>query len=103
MLTLAKYQTSHITLVGDAIKKLQADPAFIKFKNSGNNSEVVEFGGVRGSFAHIPLGPLDDENIKTMQAASNELTWMVRHATVEKTNGGYLLTDKFDLVPGGRS
>ena len=42
-----------------------------------SGTQIVQFGGKRGSF----LSPADLS--KNMDVATNELTWMLRHATVK--------------------
>src|SRR5688572_10333180 len=115
MLLLSRYQREDITLVGDALRKLQSDPAFLEYEQlikqqGGSGLSQVTFGGKRGSFRKLGLlvipivGLLDKDNIKTIRVASNELTWMVRNCYIQASpapGGGinYELEDVFNLTP----
>ena len=112
ILSLLQYSQGNI--IGQALEKIKKDPAMIKFEqevinkaksdpNYTGEKQPLEFGGKRGS-----LNPLDKSSIDTWKVAGNELTWLVRHASVEATvtrnadgvmNISYQLTDQFDLRP----
>ena len=95
---LSKYQRLNVTLGGNAIKMINSDPGFNQFQKvaaeklaNGQTlyTAVVTFGGLEGR----------------LKSAPNELTWMLRHATVtatrKKENGNttthYHIYDTFDV------
>jgi RHS repeat-associated protein len=127
MLELAFTGYDAIILTGDALEKIKSDPAFIKFRAEllkfvYSNKDLwkkpldlefadrVAFGGSRdpGSMFLQLLEPSDKKYAETWAAAKNELTWMLRTATIDAviqvdTKGNatisYNLIDQFDLKP----
>lgn len=121
---------SEISIDQDGINLITADPAWQDFKSNQVNGLVndvqndprfgneaftitldsanLEFGGQRGSF-----NPFDPSSADTWEVASNELTWLLRHADIETVaqvdaHGtitiNYKVDDTLDLRPGeGRS
>lgn len=112
--------TDYVTITGGALDKIKNDPDMIRYQNQliekykkryldnpepiteTQEPELITFGG----FTAEPLNPWNDD---TKKVASNELTWITRHAYVTATvdvqkngvmNISYLLTDKLDLMPG---
>lgn len=128
----SQLQFSHLNIMGDALEKIKSDPGMTKFgleiynqlkgnKKFGNlpfydkGYKVVEFGGDRAPGAMIDQlkGFWKDKYKKTRDVATNELTWLVRHATVRwfaevdaqgNISCDFHLNDTFDLRGnGGRS
>ncbi len=112
-------KNEHVKLTGNLLEQIKQDPDLIRYQNKlvdeakikystepisfnlPTNPELITFGGFTGS----PLNPLNQE---TKEVASNELTWVIRHAqvytNVEIQEDGimtinYLLIDKLDLYP----
>ncbi len=132
MLILAFLGYDTINLVGEALEKILSDPAFLEFRGKilkkifgspeyGETDFVftfkggVKFGGPRDPSSMLMqfLDPGNPEYSETQAVGSNELTWMLREATVSaevrvtkegKITISYSLTDVFDLKPQkGRS
>jgi RHS repeat-associated protein len=109
----------HVRLTGNLLEKIKQDPDMIRYQNQlievakmrysteqeaftvTPDAEGVTFGG----FTDHPLNPLDPA---TKEVASNELTWVTRHATIYALvevqqdgvmNVNYLLQDRLDLYP----
>jgi RHS repeat-associated protein len=123
----SQLQSSNVSLVGGLLDKIRKDPAMVDFQNKIikalkadprfgkigfkiSNQQVVEFGGRRWGSENENWGALDESNPalhgETWQVAGNELTWALRHATVEytamvKPDGTsvilYSLSDRLDL------
>jgi RHS repeat-associated protein len=127
---LSQLQFDEVMIAGSALEKIKTDPAMINRENAlvelaksdpnfGNNEfsfvskAVVEFGGKRApedmwTQAKDPLNP---DYADTWNVALNELTWLIRHASVESTvsvdkNGSItinnVLSDVFDLRPSSK-
>jgi|GEM_PF-2459217 len=126
----AFFGESEIVIDQDGIAEITADPAWQEFQRDKVTDLVedvradhrygkdafeieldstgVEFGGDRGS-----LNPLDPTSAATWDVASEETTWLLRHADVQTVavvdaDGtitiNYKVQDTFDLRPGeGRS
>ena len=114
-------------LQGDVIKMIQADPEMIKHEQeliqeimndplfgkeafTGSNGGGVEFGGQRaeGEMGEQLFDLFNPENRQTWEVASNELTWLLRHASVSTTytvsetgqiQMNHTLNDTLDLRP----
>ncbi len=132
----SQLQSSQVNLTGGLLAKLKTDPDMIKHQNDlikilktdprfknvtfvtkGSIKGGVEFGGKRWSSANENWGALDGTNPalhgETWAVGGNELTWAVRHASVDytttvKTDGtmviSYHLSDRLDLsAQSGRS
>jgi RHS repeat-associated protein len=130
----SQLQSSQVNLTGGLLDKIKADPAMvafqkkiisiiksdprfgkISFKIKGGGG--VEFGGKRWGSANEDWGALNSNNPafhgETWAVAGNDLTWSLRHASVEytatvKTDGtavvSYHLSDGLDLsAQPGRS
>jgi hypothetical protein len=108
MLGLALAGADTIVLTGDALVKIQDDPAFRKFQGSilmyiyGNpnfrkesfvfprvaqdedGKPGIKFGGARDPSSMLMqlISPNSKEYSETWAAANNELTWMLRHANL---------------------
>lgn len=127
MMSLALSKVDVIYLIGDALDKIKADPNFQDFRSNliqgimnrhefmnetfvWAHTEHVVFGGERDP-APMLLQLLDSHNPEyeeTWRVAKNELTWMLREATVSAsvnvTSEGkvtimYEVYDIFDLMP----
>jgi hypothetical protein len=94
---LSQLQYSQGNITGQALEKIKQDPAMQKFEQS-----VIEKAKADPNYTGEKRG------VDTWKVASNELTWLVRHATVEASvtrtaegamNISYQLTDQFDLRP----
>ncbi len=121
----SQLQFGHLNIVGEALDKIKSDPAiasygldiykqlkanpkFGKLPFYDKGYKVVEFGGERapGSMIEQLKGFWKAKYKKTRDVATNELTWLVRHATVRwfaevDANGNiscdFHLNDTFDL------
>jgi len=92
-------------LIDNEIPDLQSDPRFGREAFSVPlDTTNLQFGGDRGS-----LDPRDPSSIETWRVASNEITWLLRHADVTAVahvdaNGvttiEYTVDDVLDLRPG---
>jgi len=114
LLDKVKNDAAMVAFQNKIIKALKADPRFKKLGFKLSNKQVVEFGGKRWSSENESWGSLDGSNPalhgETWQVAGNELTWALRHATVEytaivKSDGtaviSYHLSDGLDLSSQG--
>jgi RHS repeat-associated protein len=124
MLLLSRYQRQNITLVGAAIDLIKNDNAFKNFENRAKAALLagaqeyesalggVMLGGERNSFGNLVnfvTSPIIGivTNYKTIKVATSDLTWMLRHVTINASssyNNGiltinYHLYDQFDLSP----
>lgn len=122
----------NITLDADALAGVQADPAMQTYENNVvsdiqadprygheaftyETSGGVELGGQRapGSMSDQFRDPLNPAYRDTWNVAGNEMTWLLRHASVDTVANvaadgsitlNYTLSDVLDLRPGeGRS
>jgi hypothetical protein len=127
---LSQLQFDEVMIVDLALEKIKTDPVMIDRENAlvelaksdpnfGNNEfsfvskAVVEFGGKRApeDMWMQAKDPFNPDYADTWNVALNELTWLVRHASVESTvsvdkNGSIIinnvLSDVFDLRPSSQ-
>ena len=111
--------TDIVYLTGDAAQAIRTDPELESFRAElenrfssheefGNGAlfdsgqEVLGFGGTRGDFLNM------DDFDQNSEVASNELTWMLRNATVKwwaesdkdgNFNVSFHINDRLDLTP----
>ena len=125
---LSLLQSDKIVLEGEALNKIKNDPAMVAFDNEliglakqdpnyGKrafsfiaDTKVIEFGGKRApeDMVEQAKDPLNPRYRDTWKVGANELTWLVRHASVRSSvyvsrTGIITIThnlhDQFDLRP----
>ena len=125
---LSLLQSDKIVLEGEALNKIKNDPAMVAFDNELiglakqdpnyrkrafsfiADTKVIEFGGKRApeDMVEQAKDPLNPRYRDTWKVGANELTWLVRHASVRSSvyvsrTGIITIThnlhDQFDLRP----
>jgi len=114
------HHSDYTDITGDALNKIIKSPEMVKFNKQMQREATKIFNNLqdddesvtitRGlTFGGLTDHPLDISDPNTQSVATNELTWIVRHADIIANievhkNGAmkitYLVMDDLDLKPG---